>query len=98
MAASPGRAAEMSAAREIRPHPLNVDFTWSMSAPKDLRALTPAQYRQFDEQGFVKIENVFTPAEIAEVTAAIDPIEAKGEDFLRSQGGRISISEADVIT
>ncbi len=85
-------------AREIKPHPLNRDFVWSMPEPHDLRALTDAQYRQFDAEGFVKLEGVFTPQEIAEVIAAIDPLEAKSEEFLRSQGGRISISEADVIT
>jgi phytanoyl-CoA hydroxylase len=84
--------------RQIKPHALNRDFTWAMPVPQTLQALTPAQYAQFDEEGFVKLEAVFTPAEIAEVTAAIDPLEAKGEAFLREQGGRISISEADVIT
>jgi ectoine hydroxylase-related dioxygenase (phytanoyl-CoA dioxygenase family) len=84
--------------REIKPHPLNVDFTWSMPEPKGLRALSEAQYRQFDALGFTKIENVFTAEEIAAVTTAIDPLEAAGEAHLREQGGRISISEADVIT
>jgi ectoine hydroxylase-related dioxygenase (phytanoyl-CoA dioxygenase family) len=84
--------------REPKIHPLNVGFEWHMPEPKDLQALTAEQYRQFDTQGFVKIENVFTAEEVAAVIAAIDPLEAAGEDFLRSQGGRISISEADVIT
>ncbi|MEI9888782.1 MAG: phytanoyl-CoA dioxygenase family protein [Rhizomicrobium sp.] len=84
--------------REIKTHPLNVGFRWSMPEPEGLRALTAEQYRQFDDQGFVKLEGVFTAAEIAAVTAAIDPLEAVSEEYLRSQGGRISISEADVIT
>lgn len=84
--------------REIKPHALNADFTWSMPAPGALQALTPEQYRQFDEQGFVKLEGVFTPDDVAAVAAAIDPLEQKGEEHLRSLGGRISISEADVIT
>ncbi len=84
--------------REIKPHPLNKDFVWRMPPPKDLRLLSEAQYRAFDEQGFVKLENVFTKAELDAVIAAIDPFEAKSEEYLRSQGGRISISEADVIT
>jgi len=84
--------------REIKSHPLNVGFRWQMPEPMDLRALTAEQYRQFDALGFVKLENVFTPEEIAAVIAAIDPLEAKSEEYLRSQGGRISISEADVIT
>jgi phytanoyl-CoA hydroxylase len=85
-------------AREIKPHPLNTGFTWSMTRPQRLAALTPAEFAQFDEQGFVKLEGVFTADEIAAVTAAIDPLEAEGEERLRAMGGRISISEADVIT
>ncbi|HXC55873.1 MAG TPA: phytanoyl-CoA dioxygenase family protein [Rhizomicrobium sp.] len=84
--------------REIKPHPLNTDFAWSMPAPKGLRRLTPAQYRAFDTEGFVKLEGVFTPQEVASVIAAIDPLEQQSEEYVRSQGGRISISEADVIT
>src|SRR5258707_2817006 len=85
-------------AREIRQQPLNKDFVWSMTRPERLRALTEAEFTQFDEQGFVRLDGVFTPQEIAEVTATIDPLEAKGEEHLRSMGGRLSISEADVIT
>ncbi|HEY0104872.1 MAG TPA: phytanoyl-CoA dioxygenase family protein [Rhizomicrobium sp.] len=89
----------MSAAvREIKPHALSRDFAWSMPAPERLHALTSAQYAQFDAQGFCKLDKVFTAAEIAAVAAAIDPLEQAGEAYLREQGGRISISEADVIT
>jgi ectoine hydroxylase-related dioxygenase (phytanoyl-CoA dioxygenase family) len=84
--------------REIKSHPLNQDFHWRMPEPSDLRALTPEQYRRFDDLGFVRLESVFTAAEVAAVIAAIDPLEQKAEAYLRSQGGRISISEADVIT
>jgi hypothetical protein len=84
--------------REVKPHPLNTDFQWRMPEPDGLRGLTPAQYRQFNDQGFVKLDCVFTPGEVEAVIAAIDPLEAKSEEYLRSQGGRISISEADVIT
>src|ERR1700710_1165024 len=85
-------------AREIRKHKLNTGFTWSMPAPGGLRLLTPEQYAAFDEHGFVKLEGVFSPQEVASVIAAIDPLEQRSEDYVRSQGGRISISEADVIT
>ena len=86
------------APRQPKAHTLNQNFTWSMPEPHGLQALTEAQYRHFNDEGFVKLESVFTPAEVAEVIAAIDPLEAKSEDHLRSMGGRISISEADVIT
>ena len=84
--------------REIKPHKLNTGFVWSMPEPSNLRHLTAAQYAQFNDDGFVKLEGVFTPAEVAEVIAAIDPLEQRSEEYVRSQGGRISISEADVIT
>jgi ectoine hydroxylase-related dioxygenase (phytanoyl-CoA dioxygenase family) len=84
--------------RPINPHPLNRDFVWAMPEPSGLRHLTQEQYRAFDEQGFVKLAGVFTPAEVEAVIAAIDPIEKKGEEWLRGKGGKVSISEADVIT
>jgi len=85
-------------AREVRKHPLSRDFVWQDSARENLRRLTAAEVEQFDAHGFVKLVNVFTPEEIADVIAAIDPLEAKSEDWLRSKGGTVAISQADVIT
>jgi len=82
----------------MRPHPLSKDFVWQDSTRSDARRLTSGQIAQFDAHGFVRIENVFTPSEVAGVIAAIDPLEEKGEEWLRGRGGRVSISEADVIT
>ncbi len=84
--------------RAIKPHPLSRDFAWSMPAPHALRYLSAEQYRDFDRNGFVKLAGVFAPGEVADVIAAIDPIEEKGETWLRGKGGKVSISEADVIT
>jgi len=86
------------APRQPKAHALNQDFTWSMPEPQGLQALTETQYRHFNDEGFVKLEGVFPPAEVADVIAAIDPLEVKSEEHLRSMGGRVSISEADVIT
>ena len=83
---------------ELRPHPLSQGFTWEDRVPNAPRRLTPEQLRAFGEDGFVKLEGVFGPAEIAAVTAAIDPFEAIHEAQLRDAGGRISISDADAIT
>ena len=83
--------------KQPRPHPLNGDFQWrACTAPP--RRLTEAQRDQFNALGFVKLEGAFTPAEIAAVTQAIDPLEAKAEQRLREAGGTISISTADTIT
>jgi ectoine hydroxylase-related dioxygenase (phytanoyl-CoA dioxygenase family) len=60
--------------------------------------VTEAERAAFDRLGFVKFEKAFTAAEIAAVTAAIDPFEAAHEAQLREAGGRISISDADAIT
>jgi phytanoyl-CoA hydroxylase len=81
-----------------RLHPLSHDFAWQDRQPSELRRLTPDQKAAFEEHGFVRLEGVFTPAEIAAVTAAIDPLEAEAEAKLREAGGRISISDADAIT
>ena len=87
-----------AAPRTPRPHPLNQGFIWrdpDIAAP---RRLSPDQRAQFSERGFLKVDQVFAPAEIAAVTAAIDPFEVKAEAALRQAGGAISISAADIIT
>ena len=84
--------------RTPRPHPLNADFVWRDAAPAAPRRLSAEQRAQFSDLGFIKVDQVFTPAEIAAVTAAIDPFEVKAEAALRAAGGTISISTADTIT
>ena len=83
--------------KQPRPHPLNGDFAWAPPATP-LRRLTQAQREAFNALGFIKVENAFSTDEIAAVTAAIDPLEAQGEQRLREAGGTISISTADTIT
>jgi ectoine hydroxylase-related dioxygenase (phytanoyl-CoA dioxygenase family) len=84
--------------REPRPHPLSRGFVWTPRQTDRPRRLTAEQMAAFDRDGFVKVERVFTADEIAEVTAAIDPLEAIAEARLREAGGKVSISEADAIT
>ncbi len=80
-------------------HPLNVEFTWQRASGTKLRRLTPQQFDDYNELGFTRIENAFTPAEIAAVIAAIDPIEQRREQYMKEhQGGRVRLSEADIIT
>ncbi|HWA62525.1 MAG TPA: phytanoyl-CoA dioxygenase family protein [Caulobacteraceae bacterium] len=81
-----------------RLHPLNRDFRWTSRRPASPRRLSADELAQYDAQGFVKLQGVFSPDEIAAVTAAIDPLEAESEAKLREAGGRVSISFADVIT
>ena len=80
-------------------HPLNKDFVWQALPPANLRRLTKEQYQAFNEQGFTLVEKVFSPEEVAAVTRAIDPIEEQRERYIREhQGGRVQLSEADIIT
>ena len=83
--------------RQPRPHPLNDDFHW-VDRDVPLRRLTPEQRDAYNRLGFVKVEGVFTPEEVAEVIAAIDPFEAAAEQKVREAGGTVSIATADVIT
>ena len=83
---------------EPRRHPLSRDFVWRDRVPDPPRRLTPGQLSAFSDRGFVKLDAVFAPEEIAAVTDAIDPLERKAEAKLREAGGRISISDADAIT
>lgn len=91
----------MSAAYQQNPpnlHPLNRDFVWQKRRPATFRRLTEDAFAQFNSQGFALLKDVFSQSEIESVIAAIDPLEAKGETWLREQGGRVSIATADVIT
>ncbi len=80
-------------------HPLNRGFVWQDLGSPRLRRLTPEQRDQFNREGFVRIENAFTPADLAKVAAAIDPIEFEREEAVRKmEGGRFRLSEPDTIT
>lgn len=79
-------------------HPLNREFSW-YPHEGPFRRLTPDQVRSYDEQGFVVLEDVFDAATIDQVTAEIDPWEARTSDFLRTQkDGRLFIARAEEIT
>ena len=83
---------------DVELHTLNRDFQWIDAAPSQRRRLTAAEIAQFNAKGFVKLEQVFTPAEIQDVIEAIDPLEAQEEMRLRQEGGTRFVSKADVIT
>ncbi len=79
-------------------HPLNRDFRWAMPPRDGLRILTAQQHAQFDELGFCRLSGVFTADEIAAVIAAIDPLERAHEGKVREDGGKLRLTEVDVIT
>lgn len=79
-------------------HPWNRDFEWRTPAGP-YRALTGEQARQFDEQGFVVLEDVLDLAVIGALRDELDVYEAKTTDFLKAQeSGRLMIAEDGAIT
>jgi len=82
-----------------RRHALNRDFHWQDASKSGLRALTPEQVDAFNEQGFFVFRDAFTPQEIADVVAAIDPLEQVTDDYIREEkGGRHRLSTTGAIT
>jgi ectoine hydroxylase-related dioxygenase (phytanoyl-CoA dioxygenase family) len=81
-----------------RLHPWNRGFRWQVrSAP--LRVLTPAQNEQFDREGFLVLEEVLDPEEVAATVAEIDPFDEQTEAYLRTRpDGRLTILETGAIT
>jgi phytanoyl-CoA hydroxylase len=79
-------------------HPLNHGFIWTpVRGP--FRAISDEQARSFNERGFFVLENAIDRATVARLRDAIDPFEAKAEEFLRSRpDGRMGIAQADGIT
>jgi phytanoyl-CoA hydroxylase len=79
-------------------HELNTSFTWA-DHDGPFRAVTAAQARQYDERGFFVLEDALGRREVDALVAAIDPLEARGEEKLRDmEGGRFFIARADEIT
>jgi phytanoyl-CoA hydroxylase len=81
-----------------RLHPRNRDFVWGNGPADGLRRVTPDQKRQFDDAGFFILRDAFTAQELAEVEAAIDPLEQEHEHRLRANGTASAVSSADAIT
>jgi ectoine hydroxylase-related dioxygenase (phytanoyl-CoA dioxygenase family) len=83
---------------DVELHPWNVGFEWAdHSGP--MRRLTTGQAAQFDDLGFVVLDDVFTDEELAPVIAATDALEAQADAFLADlDGERFSIAEHGAIT
>lgn len=82
----------------MRLHDRNVAFQWNASKGP-FRRIAVDQARQYDEDGYFLLEGAFTPDELEDVRAAIDPFEHEYEELLKSQyGGKLFIAKADAIT
>jgi phytanoyl-CoA hydroxylase len=79
-------------------HPLNHGFEWQpVRGP--FKLITDAQAESYNERGFFVLKRALDGATVARVIDAIDPFEARVEQYLRAQPGRRSlISEADGIS
>ncbi|MFT4677610.1 MAG: phytanoyl-CoA hydroxylase [Patiriisocius sp.] len=79
-------------------HPLNDSFQWqNTSAP--FQIISEAQSALWNESGYFLLENVFEPEELQPIISAIDPMEAKTNEFLRTvEDKRKYIARADEIT
>jgi phytanoyl-CoA hydroxylase len=79
-------------------HPRNSEFTWRHSEPP-YRRLSVGDVRAYGDNGFIAVRDAFASAEMAAVIAAIDPLEAQTEAFLRGRdGGTLGIARAGEIT
>ena len=83
---------------EVNLHPNNKGFDWSV--PKGPYSyLTKDQVNQFDQEGYLLLEDVFSTEEIKSVIENIDPFEEKVTEALRNlDGGKFFISRAEEIT
>ena len=81
-----------------RLHPRNRSFAWTAPAPP-FRRIGSEHARAWNEQGAFLLRDAFTPAEIADVLAEIDPIEARTTEFLKTRpDGKLFIAEDGNIT
>jgi len=79
-------------------HPLNASFSWT-AVPGPFRRITTEQARAYNEDGYFVLANAFDAATVHTVMAAIDPLEAQVEAFLRTrEDGRFFIARAGEIT
>ncbi len=81
----------------MTPHELNRQFSW-VSPEGPFRALSDRQAGQYDRDGYLLFEEALDAHRIEQLVAAIDPVEARREEWLREQGGRFLIARADEIT
>lgn len=87
-----------TATNEPQRHPWNTGFEWS-DREGPFRRITPAQARQFDELGFIVLDDVFTDDELAPVIAVTDALQEQTDRFLADRDGeRFSIAERGAIT
>ena len=84
--------------QDIRLHDNNKYFAWSVpEGPYNF--FSEEDINNFDEKGFIVLEDAFSPAEVEEVINQIDPYEFNVTEALRGlDEGKFFISRAEEIT
>jgi ectoine hydroxylase-related dioxygenase (phytanoyl-CoA dioxygenase family) len=92
------RDSDHEAAMRYERHPRNIGFEWRQPDPP-FRRLSIAEMLAYGDNGFVAVRDAFSAQEMAAVIAAIDPLEAQTEAFLRTRdNGTLGIARAGEIT
>lgn len=88
----------MTQAPAVERHPWNTGFTW-VDRTGPFRRITQRQADQFNRDGFIVLDDMFSDEELAPVLAATDELEGRTDEFLgHMEGGRLSIAEQGAIT
>ena len=84
--------------QEIKLHDNNKEFSWSVPAGP-YKFFSDKDVECFNENGFVVVEDAFSPQEVKEVIEQIDPYEFNVTEALKGlDGGKFYISRAEEIT
>jgi ectoine hydroxylase-related dioxygenase (phytanoyl-CoA dioxygenase family) len=81
----------------VKPHELNQEFSW-ITQVGPFRALSAPEADHYNRMGYVLLADAFDDDEVDRMADAIDPLEARNEEWLRAQGGTFLIARADEIT
>lgn len=82
----------------MKRHPRNTDFHW-LTPRGPRRLLSEAQREEYDRDGAIVLEDVFDAAACERLCAALDPLAAETDAFLRSRAdGRFLIGRAGEIS
>ena len=84
--------------QDIKLHEKNREFSWSVP-PGPYKFFSDEDVERFDKNGFLVVENAFSPEEVIEVIDQIDPYEFNVTEALKGlDGGKFFISRAEEIT
>jgi len=82
----------------LQPHPLNTEFKWQ-DAELPFSIISTEQAEQGNREGYFLLEGVLTLEALQAVKTAIDPMEEKTSEFLRTvKDRRQFIARADELT